>query len=240
MKKENEGRVFAKDLSQMIDASVLKRDASYEDIHSLIGACKKYGFVSAFSWPPYMGFLCYALKETKTKVGGVVSFPSGQEPTEIKTAQTRYALNMGAQEIDMVMNLGWLKSKKYGDVILDIQLVKKACNRTPLKVIIEAPMLLREQIVDACKCAVDGGADFVKSGSGFCAEPTTVSHIELMKKTVGEQAGLKAAGGVQDLNTVIRMYERGVDRFGIGLESAVKIMEEARGIPEGIDPGKTA
>ena len=222
----------------MIDASVLARDATYQDVDDLAEACKKYGFVCAFTWPAYTQLIGEKLKGTTTGFGGAVSYPSGQEPTVIKIAQTEYFLGLGVNEVDMVMNLGWLKSKRLGEVTSDIQAVKKACGGTPLKVIIEAMMLNDEQIVEACKCVMDGGADYVKSGSGFCADPTTLHHVEIMKNTVGDRIKLKVAGGVRNLDTLVRMYKMGTVRFGIGLASAISIMEDARARREGIDINK--
>lgn len=133
------------------------------------------------------------------------------------------------------MNVGWFKSKRFEEVLSDIRSVKKECKKTPLKVIIEASILSDEQIADACKCVIDAGANYVKSGSGFYTEPTTMHHVEVMKKAVRDRIGLKVAGGVRDLNTLLKMYKLGAERFGIGLRTAVGIMEEAMASFNGID-----
>lgn len=235
MQNDQKEKLFAQDLARMIDASLLMRDATYQDVDDLAAACKKYGFVCAYSWPAYAQLLGEKLKGTHTGIGGAVSYPSGQEPTVIKVAQTDYFIGLGVYELDMSMNIGWLKSRSYNEVISDIKAVKKACGNIPLKVIIEAMMLSDEQIADACKCVLDAGADYVKSGSGFCQEPTTLHHLEIMRNTVEGKIKLKVAGGVRNLDTMLRMHKRGAVRFGIGLASAISIMEEAFAFQEGID-----
>lgn len=235
MQNKKEEKLTARDLARMIDVSLLMRDATYQELDGLAQACKTHGFICAYTWPAYTELLGEKLKGTETGIGGAVSYPSGQEPTVIKVAQTEYFLGLGANELDMVMNLGWLKSKRYQEVLSDIRAVKKACGNTPLKVIIEAMMLSDDQIADACKCVLDGGADYVKSGSGFCQDPTTLHHLEIMKNTVGGKIKLKVAGGVRNLDTMMRMYKMGAVRFGIGVSSAVSIIREASAYREGID-----
>jgi deoxyribose-phosphate aldolase len=223
------------DIAYLIDASVLKLDTSYEDVNALIDACKKYGFGCAFAWPGYYELLSKELEGTKTAFGTSLSFPSGQETTFIKVTQAHYFVSLGAAEVDMVMNVGWLKSKRYGEVLEDIKAVRFACKNTSLKVIIEAMLLTDEEITKACEIVMEAGADYVKSGTGFSAAPTTIHHVEVMKKAIGDKIKLKVAGGVRDLDTLLKMYKRGADRFGIGLASAIKIMEEASTYPEGIE-----
>ena len=228
-----------KDVAYLIDASTLKIDTSYENVYALIDACKKYDFGCAFAWPAYSKMMGEELRGTNTAFGTSLSFPSGQEPTCIKVAQADYFVSLGADEVDMVMNVGWLKSKKYKEVTEDIAAVKKACGKTSLKVIIEAMLCDDDQITSACKCVMDGGADYVKSGTGFSAAPTTLHHVALMKKTIGENIKLKVAGGVRDLETMMMMYKIGANRFGIGLASSISIVEEAMKLPGGVVDLKT-
>ena len=220
-----------KDVAYLIDASTLKIDTSYENVYALIDGCKKYDFGCAFAWPAYSKMMGEMLRGSNTAFGTSLSFPSGQEPTCIKVAQADYFVSLGADEVDMVLNVGWVKSKKFKDVTDDIAAVKKACGKTSLKVIIEAMLCDDEQIVNACKCVMDGGADYVKSGTGFSANPTTLHHVALMKKTIGDTIKLKVAGGVRDLNTMMMMYKIGANRFGIGLASSIAIVEEAMNMP---------
>ena len=235
MKEERKAILTPADIAYLIDASTLKLDTSYEDVQSLIEACKKYNFGCAFAWPAYYELMSKELKGTKTAFGTSLSFPSGQETTFIKVAQAHYFESLGAAEVDMVMNVGWLKSKRYDEILEDIKAVRFACKSSSLKVIIEAMLLTDEEIAKACQLVIVSGADYVKSGTGFSANPTTIHHVEVMKGVIGNKIKLKVAGGVRDLNTLLKMYKRGADRFGIGLAASIKIMEEAMTHPNGID-----
>jgi deoxyribose-phosphate aldolase len=213
--------------AKMIDASSLKIDTSYDEYNGLVDACKKYSFGCAFIWPAYYPEICEALKGTMTEFGTSLSFPSGQEATEIKVHQARLFTSLGAAQVDMVMNVGWLKSGRYDQVRADIAAVREATKYTSLKVIIEAMVLTDEQITKACEIVAGCGADYVKSGTGFSADPTTLHHIAVMKKAVGDRCKIKAAGGVRSLDTLTKMHALGVTRFGIGYKSAIAIAEEA-------------
>lgn len=213
--------------AKMIDVSSLKLDTSYVEYDALVDACKKYSFGCAFIWPAYYAELREALKGTVTEFGTSLSFPSGQEATETKVYQARYFTSLGAQQVDMVMNVGWLKSGRYDKVRDDIAAVREATKYTSLKVIIEAMLLTDEQITKASEIVASCGADYVKSGTGFSAAPTTLHHIAVMKKAVGDRCKIKAAGGVRSLDTLTKMHALGVTRFGIGLSSAINIAEEA-------------
>ena len=129
--------------------------------------------------------------------------------------------------MDMVMNIGYLKSKSYKMVADDIGAVYCAAQGKPLKVIVEAMYLSESELIDACKIVMDSGAKFVKTGTGWAPKPTTMRHIEIMKETVGDAIKIKAAGGVRDLTTLLEMRELGVQRFGIGVDSGIAIMEDA-------------
>ena len=213
--------------AKTIDASSLKIDTSYDDYNALVAACKKYSFGCVFIWPAYYPEIREALKGTVTEFGTSLSFPSGQEMTETKVNQARLFTSLGAKQVDMVLNVGWLKSGRYDAVKADIAAVREATKDTSLKVIIEAMLLNDEQIVKACEIVADCGANYVKSGTGFSAEPTTLHHVALMKHTVGDRCSVKAAGGVRSLDTLTKMYALGVTRFGIGYKSAIAIAEEA-------------
>lgn len=227
MKEYRKEVLTVKDIAYMMDPSVLKLDTSYEDVYALVEACKKYDFGCCFAWPGYYTLLSGLLEGTNTAFGTSLSFPSGQEATCTKVQQAEYFMSMHPAEVDMVMNVGWLKSKKYDEVLADIKAVRAATQGASLKVIIEAMILTDDEIRKACELCVEAGADYVKSGTGFSANPTTVHHVEVMHEAIAGRAKLKVAGGVRDLDTLLKMYKRGADRFGIGLKSAVKIIEEA-------------
>lgn len=221
--------------AKMVDASALKIDTTYDDFNRLVAACKKYKFGCAFIWPAYSAELGEALKGTVTEFGTSLSFPSGQEPTEIKVHQARYFTSLGAEQVDMVMNVGFLKSGKYDKVRNDIAAVREATKYTSLKVIIEAMLLTDEEIVKACEICVGCGVNYVKSGTGFSADPTTLHHIALMKKTVGDRCKIKAAGGIRTLELLTQMHALGVTQFGIGYKNAISIAEEALQYTDGIE-----
>lgn len=227
MKEYRKDIVTVKDIAYMMDPSVLKLDTSYEDVYALVDACKKYDFGSCFAWPAYYPLLSELLKDTNTAFGTSLSFPSGQEATSTKVQQAELFMSMDPAEVDMVLNVGWLKSKKYDEVLADIKAVREATKGASLKVIIEAMILTDDEITKACELCLEAGADYVKSGTGFSEAPTTLHHVKVMKAAIGDKAKLKVAGGVRDLDTLLVMYKFGADRFGIGLQSAIKIIEEA-------------
>ena len=227
MKETRKDILSVKDIAYMMDPSILKLDTSYEDVYALVDACKKYGFGCCFAWPGYYKLLSELLKDTDTAFGTSLSFPSGQEATCTKVQQAEYFMSMNPAEVDMVMNVGWLKSRRYDEVLADIAAVRAATKGASLKVIIEAMLLTDEEIQKACELGIEAGADYIKSGTGFSANPTTIHHVEVMHAAIAGRAKLKVAGGVRDLDTLLKMYKRGADRFGIGFKSAVKIIEEA-------------
>lgn len=230
-------KIQAYEIARMIDPSTLKIDTSIDDVRNLIEACKKYDFICAFAWPCYGKILGEALKGTNTLLGASLSFPSGQEPTEIKVKQAEYFMKIDSDEVDMVMNVGDLKAGHFEAVREDILAVKKVVKEKNkvLKVIVEAMLLNDEQLINACRIVMECGADFVKTGTGFSASPTTLHHVEVMKKVIGNNIKLKVAGGVRDLSTLLQMHVRGAERFGIGLSSAINIMEEALKYKDGIE-----
>ncbi len=228
-------KLTAHDIARTIDASALKIDTTHGDFLDLVAACRKYDFGCAFIWQSYSEDLAKALKGSSTEFGTSLAFPSGQEVTANKVWQAKYFMDLGADQIDMVMNVGFLKSGFHDRVRDDILAVREATRGFSLKVIIEAMLLSDEQIVEASEIVRDCGCDYVKSGTGFSSSPTTLHHVALMKKTVGDRCKVKAAGGVRDVDTLVAMYALGVDRFGIGLSSAIKIMQQAEAVPGGIE-----
>jgi len=234
MKEYRKDVLSVKDIAYMMDPSILKLDTSYEDLDALIAACKEYEFGCAFAWPCYYEEMSRRLREeTKTAFGASLAFPSGQEATRTKVEQAVYFMSMNPVEVDMVMNVGWLVSKRYKQVEDDIAAVRKATSGSSLKVIIEAMLLSDDQIKEACKIVKAAGADYVKTGTGFSSTPTTLHHVEVIRECVGPDYKVKVAGGVRSLNTLLKMYKLGADRFGIGLPSAVKIIKEAFELPGG-------
>ena len=167
------------------------------------------------------------LKETNTKFGTSLAFPSGQEDTETKVWMAKHFNQYNPAEHDMVINLGYLITENYEACLNDIKAVREVTEGISLKVIIEAMLLTDDQIKKASEIVMEAGADYVKTGTGFSANPTTCHHVEVIKSVVGDNCKIKVAGGVRDLDTLLKMYKLGAVRFGIGLKAAVNIIEEA-------------
>ncbi|HEX3021709.1 MAG TPA: deoxyribose-phosphate aldolase [Lachnospiraceae bacterium] len=218
---------FIKKLPQMIDISCVKQSDTMENINHMIELAKRYHTICCFTLPGYTHYLIDKLLETDILVGGTVGFPSGCDTTESKVFQARELMNMGCDEYDMVMNISRLKSKDISYVYHDIKAVVDTVKTRPVKVILEVTLLTEAEIVLACKVAMEAGVAYVKTGTGWCSEPTTVEHIRLIKDVVKDQVKIKAAGGIRTLDTVIDMYKTGCNRFGIGTDSAIRILEEA-------------
>lgn len=218
--------ISLKEVVKMIDVSVLKTTDTEADIKSLIDAAEKYRFICTFALPCYSAMLVEAFKDDDIMVGAPIGFPTGAELTEIKAIQAQKLYAIGCDEFDMVMNVGFLKSKQFKKVETDIREVYNSINGKPLKVIVEAMYLTDEELIDACKIVMDSGAAFVKTGTGWAPKPTELRHIEIMARTVDGRIKIKAAGGIRDYNTICKMHEMGVSRFGIGLKSALAIVKE--------------
>lgn len=227
MKEYRKEILTTDDIAYMMDPSVLKLDTTLEDVEAMVELCKKYGCGSCFCWPCYYPQLVELLKGTNTKFGTSLAFPSGQEATSTKVAMAEYFMTMDPAENDMVMNVGWLKSGRYDLVLQDIQAVREATKGTSLKVIIEAMLLTDDEIRKACELVIEGGADYVKTGTGFSQAPSTVHHVKVIKDEVGDRIKIKVAGGVRSLDTLLKMYKMGACRFGIGCGSAERILKEA-------------
>ena len=217
-----------KELPRWIDLSCVQTVGMKEDLERMVYLAKKYEFICCFSMPCYTEWLVDKLKDApKTVVGGAVGFPSGADLTESKVLAAVRQREMGCGELDMVINVSALKNREYDLVKNDIRQVKEAAQDLPLKVILEVAYLEDYEICKGAELAVECGANYVKTGTGWANKPTVVDHIRLIKDTIGTSAKIKAAGGVRDLNTLLAMIDAGYTRFGIGLKSAENIMREA-------------
>lgn len=214
-------------LSSLIDISAVICDSTIEEIDKMVLLNKKYNFICAFALPCFTSYLKEKLKGSKTLLGGTVGFPSGSDLTATKVDTAKKLINIGCDEIDMVINVGALKSKEYDLVYNDIKAVVDNAGDIAVKSIIEIAYLSDDEIRKASELAVKAGVTFVKTGTGWANKPTTPETIRIIKETIGNSAKIKAAGGVRDLDTLYAMIDEGCSRFGIGLNSAVKIMEES-------------
>lgn len=217
------------DIARLIDISAVRTNVTLDEVIKVADAAKKYNFIAAFAMPYFTGEMVQLLSDRDDiLVGGVVGFPSGADTTEIKVATAKQLLALGVNEVDMMINVGALKSQRYNFVRDDIKAVVDACS-VPVKSIIEIAYLTDNEIRIASKLAVEAGVRYVKTGTGWASKPTTVETIKIIKKEIGDAALIKAAGGIRELSTLLEMVKEGCSRFGIGLDSAIKIMEEAKG-----------
>ena len=229
-------KLTVKQLARMMDLSAVRTDVDLDEVRELAEACKRYACICAFVMPCHMAELKkYLADAPEVRLGGVVGFPSGSVTTTIKVAEAREHLTLGASELDMVINVGLLRSGRDRDVEDDIRAVVEAAKGTPVKVILEAHYLTDDEIVRGSQIAVRAGAAFVKTGTGWAPTGATLHNVELMKSAVGDAAQVKAAGGVRDLQTVVEMIRRGVTRFGVGLNSGTAILDQCAALPDGID-----
>jgi len=217
-------------LAKIIDHTSVKPNATRDDILRLCEEAKKYGFGCVCVNSFYVPLAVKLLEKTNVKVCSTVGFPFGAVLPEVKALEAKRAMEMGARELDMVINLGALKSGDYETVKQDIEAVVEAAHskgsKVMVKVIIEAGYLTDEEKVVACKIVKGAGADFVKTSTGFMGG-ATVEDVKLMRKTVGKKMGVKAAGGIRTLENALAMIEAGANR--IGTSSGVSIIEGLRG-----------
>ena len=223
-------------IAKIIDHTNLKADASVEDIKKLCDEAKSYGFASVCVNPANVELCTDFLKGSDVNVCTVISFPLGANTSKIKFFEAKDAVQHGADEIDMVMNIGSLKSGLNDTVKKDIEGVITAAEGKIVKVIIETALLTKEEKILACEIVKDAGADFVKTSTGFGYPGATVEDIFLIKKTVGPHRGIKASGGIKNIKTVFDMVKAGATR--IGTSSGAKIMEELFKLNHGMEPPK--
>ena len=211
-------------LNQYIDHTLLKPDQTEQSIIQLCEEAKKYQFASVCVNSTWVKLCSDLLSNTEVKVAAVIGFPLGATTTEVKAFETSQVIKLGATEVDMVMNVGRLKSKHFNYVLEDIKAVVSAAGeRAIVKVILETGFLTDEEIEEACRISVRAGAQFVKTSTGFGPGGATIHHIALMRNTVGPEIGVKASGGIRNAETAIAMVKAGATR--IGTSSGVVIME---------------
>ncbi|MBI2829371.1 MAG: deoxyribose-phosphate aldolase [Acidobacteria bacterium] len=215
----------------MIDHTLLKPDATRQDIETLCREAAQYGFASVCVNPTWVAACARLLRGSRVKVCSVVGFPLGATTTDTKQFETRRAIFDGACELDMVINVGALKSSELRLVERDIEAVTVPCREAGAvsKVIIEAALLTDEEKVTACALAKAAGASFVKTSTGFGPGGATPHDVALMRRVVGEEMGVKAAGGVRDLEGLKAMVAAGATR--IGASAGVRIVQESQSQP---------
>jgi deoxyribose-phosphate aldolase len=221
-------KLSRKELAQLIDSTLVVATATKSEVEKLCREAIKYGFRCAVVNPIYVKFAAKILEGSNVKVCSTVGFPFGVSLPEIKALEALKAVEEGAEELDMVINLSALKSGDYDTVKRDITAVvdvKRVSKEIVVKVIIETAYLTRDEKIVACKLVKEAGADFVKTSTGLFGKGATVEDVKLMRRTVGKDFGVKAAGGIRTYADALAMIEAGANR--IGTSTAVQIVKEA-------------
>ena len=200
--------------NKLIDHTLLKQDATPEQILKLCEEAKEYDFMSVCVNPAYVPLAAEALKGSSVKVCTVIGFPLGMNLTKTKVEEAQLCIKQGADEIDMVINVGMLKSGNDDYVEAEIAELKAVAGERVLKVIIETCLLTDEEKVRVCRLAKNAGADFVKTSTGFSTGGATAHDVRLMRETVGPEMGVKASGGVRTHEDLLAMVEAGANRIG--------------------------
>jgi deoxyribose-phosphate aldolase len=212
-------------IARMIDHTLLKADATKDQIEKLCSEAREYQFASVCVNPVWVKEAAQALKGSTVEVCTVIGFPLGATTTETKAFEAKNAIENGATEVDMVINIGALKNNDLMTVEEDIRAVVQAAKGKAItKVIIEACLLTENQKVSACQLAVKAGAEFVKTSTGFSTGGAKVEDVALMRSTVGPEIGVKASGGIRSLTDMEKMIEAGATR--VGASAGVQIMKE--------------
>ncbi|MBL4937961.1 deoxyribose-phosphate aldolase [Clostridium sp. YIM B02515] len=215
-------------LAKMIDHTILKPEATEEQVRRVCEEALKYNFASVCINPCHVELTAGLLKGSDVKVCTVIGFPLGANTSTVKAFETSEAIKEGAQEVDMVINIGKLKSKDYDYVREDIKAVVEAAKGKALtKVIIETCLLTDEEKVAVCKLAKEAGADFVKTSTGFSTGGATYEDVKLMRETVGESMGVKASGAVRSYEDAAKVIKAGASR--IGASASIAICEGGEG-----------
>jgi deoxyribose-phosphate aldolase len=217
----------SRDLARLIDISAVRAQHGEAEIRELVQRAIEHRFIAVHVLPCWVPFLRELLAgESDIYVGAPVGFPGGAHATEIKGFEAARLVSDGVQEMDMMLNVGMLRSGRLDYVERDIRTVVQAAGGLPVKVILEVCYLSADQIKRACECAIKAGAAFVKTSTGWAPGGATLEIVELITSFVGNSIKVKAAGNVRDLDTVKKMLKMGVSRFGINLNASVEILRE--------------
>ena len=217
-----------REIAGMLDISAVQAQSTREDIDAVCTMAKEFGVAAVFCLPAHVPYMRQSLgRDTGVKLASVSGFPGGAESSHIKEETAKELVRLGCDEVDMVNNIAWLKAGDEKAYKNDVASVVAAAGGRPVKVILECHWLTDEEIVRGAQWCADAGASWVKTGTGWAPTGATVERCALMKKAVGDRCGVKAAGGVRTLETLLAMHEVGTRRFGIGVKTARAILDEA-------------
>ena len=212
------------EFNKLFDHTLLKSEATSEQIKTLCQEAKEFDFASVCVNPDFVSLAAEELKGSDVKVCTVIGFPLGANKTEIKVEETRLAIEDGADEIDMVQNISWAKEGKWGAIKEEVAALKKEAGDKTLKVILETCLLTKEEIRLSSIAAKEGGADFVKTSTGFSKGGAKEEDVAIMREAVGPDLGVKASGGIHHYEEVVALVKAGANR--IGASACLSIMEE--------------
>ena len=218
------------EINRLIDHTLLKAESTEKQIEELVKEAIEYNFCSVCVNPIWVKKCAEMLKDTDVKVCTVIGFPLGANTKKTKIFETKNALEDGADEIDMVINIGYMKSKKFDEVEDEIAELAKICHDKDaiLKVILENCLLTKDEIKKACQLSDKAGADFVKTSTGFSTSGADAEYVKLMKDSVSDRVKVKASGGIRDYKKAIEMVNNGADRLGVS--AGVAIYEESKSL----------
>lgn len=211
-------------INTYIEHTLLKANASERQIIDLCNEAKNHQFYSVCVNGGYVALCRQLLSKSNVKVCSVIGFPLGAMASAVKVFEAQKAVDDGANEIDMVINIGLLKSKNYVAVFKEISDVKNTIGKIPLKVILEISELSKNEIIKACEICLDANADFIKTSTGFSKSGATLTAVKIIRKTVRNTAKIKASGGINDYETAVKYLDAGADR--IGTSSGVAILTD--------------
>lgn len=215
------------EIAKMMDVSAVQAQSTLGDIDETCAMAKEFGVAAVFCLPAHVPYMRERLGTgSGVKLASVSGFPGGAESTYIKSETAKELVGLGCDEVDMVNNVAWLKAGDEKAYKADVAAVVAAAGGRPVKVILECHWLTDDEIVRGARWCADAGASWVKTGTGWAPTGATVERCALMKQAVGDRCGVKAAGGVRTLETLLAMYEVGTRRFGIGVKTARKILDE--------------
>lgn len=224
------------DIAKMIDLSCVRTISNKADIEEMVNAAKEYHFGQVSINQCFIPYTKQLLAgSSDIHIVGNVSFPSGSDSTKTKVFQAQEMKDAGCDEIDVVLNIGKLRSGLIDEVQADLNAVIKVINPLPVKVIIEIMYLTRLEVEQACAISLAAGATFVKTGTGWADRPTSLDDVKLVKSLVGDRAKIKASGGIRSLETLVDMYKAGARRFGVNLKSGISIVNECKALPKGVE-----
>jgi deoxyribose-phosphate aldolase len=228
-------KLTARDVAKLIDISAVQAPHGAAEIRALVDNAREFHFMAVHVLPCWVTFLKELLSGSPDiLIGAPVGFPSGAHRTEIKVAEARLLLSDGVQEMDMMLNVGKLRSGEYRYCEEEIRAVVQTAADVPVKVILEVHYLNRDQLKKACEVCINAGAAFVKTATGWAASGATLDVVQFITSFVGTAIKVKAAGSIRNLETLVKMHRMGVSRFGINLNSSMEIVRSVAALPGGV------